>query len=402
MQMTSSLLDLEVKDDDSSTCSSFTVATVLSRNSRPPSSMLHEDSLSGDGTYNYSGDACTDPIGIGNPTSEVYSEYFAVSNDGDETWKSHADVVHKTQTTTITYDVEELHKLRCTSSLMDDSFDSALDNENNVEQEEENNKMVALSSPVVTINMPMSVGDESNYHVSVEKTTKKSNCRRDALKADKTGTSNRDSIFRKPDLPAESSITEPTVSAKTPIQAPYDETSNNSFDVTTSNSLVDYTFESFDVIDKEESKCRRRSNKFLSVYDDLSAQAIQKAATFESNQSKKKVGNSRVRKMSAAFSTAVQSMADGITSQAAGNTHCSIGGSWDVDDGAPSLSGKKRPLADIGNVSNLRKPWGGSLNYVQMQLLAEREEERNHYTQVSCILTLICSHISSYSTSFVV
>jgi hypothetical protein len=118
----------------------------------------------------------------------------------------------------------------------------------------------------------------------------------------------------------------------------------------------------------------------LSVYDDLSAQAIQRSATFHSTLASKKQNNNKVKRMSVAFTTAVQSVADEISSHAVANAHCDVGGAWDVTD--LQMSGKKRPLAEISGLQNLRKSWVGSSSYIQMQLLAEREEERKIYNQV--------------------
>lgn len=327
-----SLLDLE-DDDDSSSCSSFTVATVLSRTKDATSIARSQNSRCGD---------------------------------------SFNDMTSDRQSITIIDKDEELKKLRCTSSLIDESFDSTADDD------------PVFSSPMAALTAQEQ--PEPNATVNnLQKTVKKSNCRNATSNADQPkGSNNRESIFRKPiasDKPVSflnDSTPELQAPTKTPLQAPYDETSNNSFDASV-GSLLDDTYESFDELDREAFK-RRRSNRFLSVYDDLSAQAIQRSATFHSTLASKKQNNNKVKRMSVAFTTAVQSVADEISSHAVANAHCDVGGAWDVTD--LQMSGKKRPLAEISGLQNLRKSWVGSSSYIQMQLLAEREEERKMYNQV--------------------
>ena len=325
-----SLLDIE-DHDDSSSCSS----TVLAPTKK--SSVVHfDDDIS----------QCTLPTMVmhsaattNNATSE--SNYA----DGED---------------------EELTKLRCTASLMDDSFDSEAD------EELEENKCMIMSPPIAA---------DSTLNSQDVKTVKKSN-KSNSTAADQVKEINRSSIFRKPtqvETPKLKLSVGPLHKAvATPLPAPYDETIHNSFDNSMENSLMDTTYESFDELDKEAIKRRRRSNKFLSVYDDISAQAISKSSTIEKDPSKGGIG--KVKRMSDAFSTAVQSVAGGISSRAAVNTHCDVAGSWSIDD-KNSLSGKKRPLSEISGLQNLRKTWG-SHNYAQMQMMAEQEEERMRSIQV--------------------
>ena len=330
-----SLLDIE-DHDDSSSCSSFTVATVLAPTKEPSvahprTTVVHFDDDVSQGTL---------------PTMVVHP--IASTNDVTSDNTDDED--------------EELNNLRCTASLMDDSFDSAAD------EEVEENKRVMMSPPIDA---------DSTLNSQDVKTIKKSN-KSISTAADQV--ENRNSIFRKP-----TQVETPKVPARslhkgaaTPLPAPYDETIHNSFDNSMENSLMDTAYESFDELDKEAIKRRRRSNKFLSVYDDISAQAIRKSSTMEKDQSRGGIG--KVRRMSNAFSTAVQTVADGISSRAAVNTHCDVAGSWSVDN-ENSLSGKKRPLSEISGLQNLKKTWG-SHNYVQMQMLAEQEEERERSNQV--------------------
>jgi hypothetical protein len=332
---TTCLLDLE-DDDESSTCSSFTVATVLSRSKIDASLNMNDPSINVDSSYQ---------------VGRCHEQRSTINSD------------------------EELQRLRHTSSLMDDSFESTTDDD--IHNNE--NAMIVSSPPV----------QESDAHVNLLKTLKKSNVHRS--KANKI-----DSIFRTPAVkenpievkcsvvlkPLEEPIVEksvqtsfmhPVLQAQTPVRTPYDEPVGNSFDESIGNSLLDSTYISFHELDKESRKRRKRqSNKFLSVYDDLSAKAIQRTATFQETLAHKKDKDGQVKRMSAAFTTAMQSVADGISSHAAANARCDVGGSWGVED-EQSLSGNKR---------NLTSSWGGTHSYAQMQLLAEREEERELYSQV--------------------
>ena len=375
---TTCLLDLEEDNDDSSTCSFFTVATVLSRTKNETSLMQKNDAWNDDRT------ACTFPSVTVDTGTNNHGLLSRIASRGGDGVSVHSDG-HCTQNSVVADRDEELKRLRCTSSLMDDSFDSMADDELHGIHDHE-------------IVSPTPAG--ARGQVNLQKTVKKSNCNRS--KANNLG-----SIFRTPgvrdkekhasseaqlsmqnindSLFEQASFKQPLHPTKTPIRAPYDETNNNSFDASIGNSLMDATYESFDELDKDGIKRRKRlSNKFLSVYDELSAQAIQKSATFQSALNKKDK-DGKVKRMSDAFSTAMQSMADGISSHAAANARCDMGGSWDVDE---PLSGKKRPLAEISGLQNLRKSWGGSHNYIQMQLIAEREEERNLYNQVSAHFVL--------------
>eukprot|EP00956_Cyclotella_meneghiniana_P021093 scaffold37987_cov67-Cyclotella_meneghiniana.AAC.1 len=304
-----SLLDIE-DHDDSSSCSS----TVLAPTKK--SSVVHfDDDIS----------QCTLPTMFMNSAATT-NNATSESNyaDGED---------------------EELTKLRCTASLMDDSFDSEAD------EELEENKCMIMTPPIAA---------DSTLNSQDVKTVKKSN-KSNSTAADQVKEINRSSIFRKPtqvETPKLKLSVGPLHKAvATPLPAPYDETIHNSFDNSMENSLMDTTYESFDELDKEAIKRRRRSNKFLSVYDDISAQAISKSSTIEKDPSKGGIG--KVKRMSDAFSTAMQSVA---------------GGSWSIDD-KNSLSGKKRPLSEISGLQNLRKTWG-SHNYAQMQLMEEQEEER--------------------------
>lgn len=358
---TTCLLDLE-DDDGSSTCSSFTVATVLSC-SKNDLSLMHMNVRCTDALNDDDRTVCTVPSMV---SSDLYQ----------------ADRYHK-QNSTFSGD-EELQRLRFTSSLMDDSFESTTEDD-----VQENKNGTILSLPPVQM---------TATHLNLQKTVKKSNVHEPKA-------NNIDSIFRTPavkenpievkasvlkpleksmvEASVQTSFTQPVLPVKTPFRAPYDDTVGNSFDQSVGNSLLDSTYESFDELDKEGIKRRKRqSNKFLSVYDDLSAQAIQRTATFQETLRNQKVKDSRVKRISAAFSTAVQSVADGISSHAAANARCDVGGTWQIEDDQP-FSGKKRSLAEISGLQNLNRAWGGTHNYVQMQLLAEREEERELYNQVS-------------------
>lgn len=365
---TTCLLDLE-DDDDSSTCSSFTIATVLSR-------IKNETSLMQQGSSFDDRTAYIEPNIIADKSLDNQS--FMVMMDG----------IRKRNETTDRDD--ELQRLRCTSSLMDDSFDSTVgdDTKDNIHQNETASTPAAASSSEDALEC-------YNNNVNLQKTVKKSNCNRST-------NSNLGKIFRitatdKDTAKKKSSATRLQDSTKVdnkaasfeqpPVPAPYDETSNNSFDASIGNSLLDTTYDSFDELDKEGIKRRKRqNNKFLSVYDDISAQVIQRSSTFESSLHKKHK-SSKVKRMGTAFSTAVQIIADSISSHAAAEARCDVGGSWG-DNFEQSLSGKKRPSTEISGLQHLIKSWDVSHNYIQIQLMAEREEERKIHIQVRSILLL--------------
>lgn len=323
----SSIFDLK-DEDDCSSCSSFTVATVLSHTKDAATSVNKRCSI------------------------------FISSVDGTCAQLN----------TTVTETDEELQKLRSTSSLMDDSFDSTIDD---IQQESER---TIMSSPVIIDEASKARAmQESSDHDDLQKTVKKSNCNR-------WNSTIRDSKFNNPNVnnsSAKTSTRQQLKSTRAPLQAPYDEAINKSFEESIGNPLDTYV--SFDELDRETKKRRkgnRCSNRFLSVYDEIASEAIKKSLTFES----KKAKNSKAKKMSDAFATAVQSVTDSLSYRTAANVHCSVGDSWGNEE-IQSLSGKKRHLTDIsgnGGLQKLIQAWGSNHHYVQMQLLAERNEERCH------------------------
>ncbi|KAL3793111.1 hypothetical protein HJC23_005613 [Cyclotella cryptica] len=272
---------------------------------------------------------------------------------------------------------EEIQKLRCTSSLIDSSLDSTCD-ENSCEGVEQ------MIPPVTSWNARNVL--ERNTNMEVQKTIKKSN-RKSSNFNSTSEAINRHSVFRKMsagDKSVKSSISTRLhmKPVKSPLLVPYDEKlSPCSFDASasTQTNLLDLELDNVDVGAAIRQRKRHRtdaqySNKFLSVYDELDAQAIDKSSSFDS-QSGVTYNKRSKAKMKSMAPNAVLSITRG---------NCEGVGSWDRREKQTS-SEKKRLLHQTDtpkDKQNLGQSWSSKQYPIQWQSCAERDKERQLFNQV--------------------
>jgi hypothetical protein len=392
---TTSLLDLE-DDDDSSSCSSFTVATVLSRSENVTSviqttSLLQHDDYGSSDDDDYASFTVSSVLDGAKSTNnqQAMPRNFFCTDASDERSEKQSMSRRKSldAASQHTEKDDDLRKLRCTYSLMDDSFDST--DEDNMLNDVEHKNSPAPQEP-------------SSHSTEVQKTIKKSNRSSNSAQTDNLKASNRDSIFRRTPINGRSEEKIHLVfPARTLLRAPDNEKrSLTSFDSSLhNNSLLDNGFDELDreVIKRRKNNDRRCSNKFLSVYDDLSQQAIEKSMSLQSRSGNNDEQNSKVKRMKDLVSTAVQSITDGAI-----NADCDDGTSWGLHE-QQTLSGKKRSASLMSD--GLKKLLNGRQSYIQMQILAEREEERQLFKQVRAIelpaLCICCCFVGNIPLFFV-
>jgi len=287
---------------------------------------------------------------------------------------------------------EEIEKLRCTSSLMDSSLDSTA--------EEHFCKEVDQIIPPATSSNANVL--ERNSYVEVQKTIKKSNCK-NVIFNTTTNAINRESIFRNISI-GDTSVKTSTDTrhllnpAKSQFVARRDEKmSLYSFDASTSTDTnpLDLGLDSAVVTTAIRKQKRQRndgrfSNKFLAVYDDLAAQAMDQTTSCDS-QNDIKNDRSRNARIKHLVSNAVRSVARG---------NCDGVGSWDVEE-HQILSGKKRSVRQRNapnGILNVGQTWSNRQNHIQLHYLAEIDQERQLFNQVkqrACVYIVDMSDLYS-------
>ncbi|KAL7489040.1 hypothetical protein ACHAW6_014625 [Cyclotella cf. meneghiniana] len=332
--------------------SSFTVATVLEN-----IKIKHHGSLPRNIFYDY------DLNGIKNTASTQCGNSFMTSRMCRNTNKM---IVDRN---------EEIEKLRCTSSLMDSSLEST-DDEHFFKEVDQ------IRPPAASSNANLL---ERKSYVEVQKTIKKSNCK-NVIFNTTTKAINRESIFRNISI-GDTSVKASTDTrhllnpAKSHFVARYDDKiSLYSFDASTStdSNPLDFELDSTDFATAiRKQKIQRNdgqfSNKFPAEYGDLAARATGKTASFDS-QNDIKHDRSSNAKIKAIVSNAVRLVARG---------NCDGVGSWDVQE-HQILSGKKRSRHQMNapnGILNVGQTWSSRKNHIQLQFLAERDEERQLFNQ---------------------
>eukprot|EP00804_Cyclotella_cryptica_P003222 CCRYP_010463-RA/>CCRYP_010463-RA protein AED:0.02 eAED:0.02 QI:200/1/1/1/0/0.5/2/1036/420 len=369
----SSLLDIE-DDGDNSCCSSFTATTVHNCGSSSEddehSSFTVATVLENDMSKNK-----------GLVRKDVYYHHASKAGQIDASTQrgnssNVSSRIRRNRNTMLIDRNEEIQKLRCTSSLIDSSLDSTCD-ENSCEGVEQ------MIPPVTSWNARNVL--ERNTNMEVQKTIKKSN-RKSSNFNSTSEAINRHSVFRKMsagDKSVKSSISTRLhmKPVKSPLLVPYDEKlSPCSFDASasTQTNLLDLELDNVDVGAAIRQRKRHRtdaqySNKFLSVYDELDAQAIDKSSSFDS-QSGVTYNKRSKAKMKSMAPNAVLSITRG---------NCEGVGSWDRREKQTS-SEKKRLLHQTDtpkDKQNLGQSWSSKQYPIQWQSCAERDKERQLFNQ---------------------